>query len=133
MKRRYLVPALTLVLLSLVPNRAAGERTGLRPSPLPPPPERLLRPLDREVILKPIAERAFSWTPVEEAVLYRLEISTDPEFRILLLETYPTSNSFTVRDLPEGTFYWHVSSINAAGLEGRFSTSFSFFYPRRAR
>lgn len=133
MKRVYLIPWLMLALLSSAPGRAEGEKAGLRPLPLPPPPERLLQPLDREVILRPVAEREFRWTPVEEAVLYRLEISTDPEFRTLVFEVHPTSNSFTVRDLPEGTFYWRVSSINAAGLEGRFSSTFSFFYPRRAR
>ncbi len=134
MKHRRTLIFLTAVwFLFPAPARTEDEKSPLRPLPLPPPPQRLLQPLDREVILKPIGEREFRWTPVEEAVIYHLEISTDPDFRVLVFDAYPTGNSFTVKDLPEGTFYWHISSINAAGLEGRFSATFSFFYPRRSR
>lgn len=134
MKHRRTLIFLTAVWLLLPAlSRAEEDKSPLRPLPLPPPPQRLLQPLDREVILKPIAEREFRWTPVAEAVIYHLEISTDPDFRVLVFDAYPTGNSFTVKDLPEGTFYWHISSINASGLEGRFSDTFSFFYPRRSR
>ncbi|MDP8235624.1 MAG: hypothetical protein P9M08_04515 [Candidatus Erginobacter occultus] len=131
--RRTLIFLTAAWFLLPAPSRSEDEKSPLRPLPLPPPPRRLLQPLDREVILKPIAEREIRWSPVEEAVIYHLEISTDPDFRVLVFEAYPTGNSFTVKDLPEGTFYWHISSINATGLEGRFSDTFSFFYPRRSR
>ncbi len=133
-RRRMMLQLAAALFYFLAPRAGAQEgETSLQPLPLPPPPLRLLQPLDREVILKPIADREFRWTPVEEAVIYHLEISTDSDFRILVFDAYPTGNSFTVKDLPEGTFYWHISSINASGLEGRFSATFSFFYPRRSR
>lgn len=116
---------------TVLPSSSWGGE--LEPIRLPPPPARLLNPVDREVILKPIIENEFSWTPVEKAAIYHLEISIDQAFKVLILDAYPTSHTFTIKDLPEGTFYWHVSSINAEGLEGRFCPTFSFFYPRRAK
>lgn len=103
------------------------------PVQLPPPPERLISPVNREVISRPVGEKTFSWTPVEKALIYHLEISIDEEFRVLILDAYPTSQSFTVKELPRGTFYWHISSINAEGLEGRFSSTSLFIYPSPPR
>ncbi len=131
--RRFALLLVAPLLISPATGGSTARGESLQPIRLPPPPLRLLQPLDREVILKPIAEKEFSWTPVEKAVLYHLEFSTDQEFRVLILDAYPTGNSFTIKELPEGTFYWHVSSLNEEGLEGKFGSAFSFFYPRRAR
>jgi len=121
------------ILISLTAISSYSRGDSLEPILLPPPPSKLLQPLDREVILEPIISKTFSWSPVEKADLYHLEISTDQSFRVLILEAYPTDHSFVIKKLPEGTFYWHISSINSSGLEGRFSSTFIFFYPRRAK
>jgi hypothetical protein len=121
------------ILISLTAISSYSRGDDLEPIQLPPPPSKLLQPVDREVILEPIAGKTFTWSPVEKAALYHLEISTDQSFRVLILDAYPTTHSFTIKKLPEGTFYWHISSINATGLEGRFSTTSIFFYPRRAK
>jgi len=125
-----IIVAILICLTILSPSTQGGE---LEPIQLPPPPYKLLQPLDREVIMESIAGKSFTWSPVEKAALYHLEISTDQTFRVLILDAYPTNHSFTIKKLPEGTFYWHISSINAAGLEGSFSTTSIFFYPRRAK
>jgi len=125
-----IIVAILICLTILSPSTQGGE---LEPIQLPPPPYKLLQPLDREVIMESIAGKSFTWSPVEKAALYHLEISTDQTFRVLILDAYPTNHSFTIKKLPEGTFYWHISSINATGLEGSFSTTSIFFYPRRAK
>jgi len=125
-----IIVAILICLTILSPSTQGGE---LEPIQLPPPPYKLLQPLDREVIMESIAGKSFTWSPVEKAALYHLEISTDQTFRVLILDAYPTNHSFTIKKLTEGTFYWHISSINAAGLEGSFSTTSIFFYPRRAK
>jgi len=125
----YILPAI-MIFITIPP---VSQGTELEPIQLLPPPVKLLQPLYREVILEPIAGKTFTWTPVEKSALYHLEISTDQSFRLLVLDVYPTDNSFAVTSLPEGTFYWHISCINAEGLEGRFSSTSIFFYPRRAK
>lgn len=126
----YILPAILICAITISPY-SRGE--DLKPIQLPPPPSKLLKPLDREVILEPIAGKTLSWSPVEKAALYHLEVSIDQSFRVLILDAYPTNHSFVIKKLPEGTYYWHISSINSSGLEGRFSTSYIFFYPRRAK
>ena len=125
-----IIVAILICLTILSPSTQGGE---LEPIQLPPLPSKLLQLLDREVILESIAGKSFTWSPVEKAALYHLEISTDQTFRVLILDAYPTNHSFRIKKLPEGTFYWHISSINATGLEGSFSTTSIFFYPRRAK
>jgi len=133
MTKIQLVFVLTVLLIctSVISPYSRGD--DFEPIQLPPPPSKLLQPLDREVILEPINRKTFSWSPVEKAALYHLEISTDQSFRVLILDAYPIDHSFVINKLPEGTFYWHISSINSSGLEGRFSSTFIFFYPRRAK
>jgi len=133
MTKKHNICVIATILISLTAISSYSRGADLEPIQLPPPPAKLLQPLDREVILEPIINKTFSWSPVESAALYHLEISTDQSFRVLILDVYPTDHSFVVKKLPEGTFYWHVSSINSSGLEGRFSSTFIFFYPRRSK
>ena len=133
MTKKHNICVIATILISLTAISSYSRGADLEPIQLPPPPAKLLEPLDREVILEPIMSKTFSWSPVEKAALYHLEISTDQSFRVLILDAYPTDHSFVIKKLPEGTFYWHVSSINSSGLEGRFSSTFIFFYPRRAK
>ena len=128
--RISIIAAILIGLTAISSYSRGGELEAIQ---LPPPPSKLLQPLDREVILEPIAGKSFTWSPVEKTALYHLEISTDQTFRVLILDAYPTNHSFRIKKLPEGTFYWHISSINATGLEGSFSTTSIFFYPRRAK
>ena len=133
MIKNHRISIIAVVLISLTAISSYSRGGELEPILLPPPPSKLIQPLDREVILEPIVGKTFTWSPVEKAALYHLEISTGQSFRVLILDAYPTDHSFTIKKLPEGTFYWHISSINATGLEGRFSTTSIFFYPRRAK
>ncbi len=133
MIKNHRISIIATILIGLIGISSYSRGGDMEPIQLPPPPSRLIQPLDREVILEPIVVKMFAWSPVEKAALYHLEISTDQSFRVLILDAYPTDHSFTIKKLPEGTFYWHVSSINATGLEGRFSTTSIFFYPRRAK
>ncbi|MEA1927608.1 MAG: hypothetical protein U9N73_05330 [Candidatus Auribacterota bacterium] len=126
----FIIAVLLIGISTLSPNSRGEDLEAIQ---LPPPPLKLLQPRDREVILQPIAEKKFIWSPVEKAAIYHLEISTDQSFRILIFDAHPIDHSFVIKKLPEGTFYWHISSINTHGLEGRFSSTFSFFYPRRAK
>ena len=118
-----------VVCLAIISPHSPADK--IYPIPLLPPPARLLQPPDQEVIAGEITRNIITWSPVEKAALYHLEISTDPSFVLLLLDAYPADPSYLIQDLPEGTFYWHISTINAVGLEGRFNPAFSFYYPRQ--
>jgi hypothetical protein len=62
---------------------------------------------------------AFSWQPVIGAATYRLQISTAPEFAVLLYNqiTIATTNQPTTK-LPNGTYYWRVIPIDPVGRTG---------------
>jgi glucodextranase-like protein len=60
-------------------------------------------------------EVEFSWTPMANAVAYRLRISHNPYFSSLLLDRKVETPSVVVTGLPVGAYYWSIQSYNAAG------------------
>ena len=57
-----------------------------------------------------------NWGASEGASSYRLQVSTDFQFSVLILDESITSTSFTVSDLSNNTtYYWRVSATNDKG------------------
>ena len=59
----------------------------------------------------------FSWTPMTNAVGYRLRISRNPYFSSTLVDKRVNTAAVTVTNLGEGAYYWMVQSYDAAGKE----------------
>jgi hypothetical protein len=59
----------------------------------------------------------FSWTPMANAVGYRLRISRNPYFSSTLVDKKVNTADVTVTSLGEGAYYWAVQSYDAAGKE----------------
>ncbi len=59
----------------------------------------------------------FSWTPMANAVAYRLRISRNPYFSSTLVDRKVTTADVTVTSLGEGAYYWMVQSYEASGKE----------------
>jgi hypothetical protein len=59
----------------------------------------------------------FSWTPMANAVAYRLQISRNPYFSSTLVDKRVNTADVTVTSLGEGAYYWMVQSYDSAGKE----------------
>jgi hypothetical protein len=59
----------------------------------------------------------FAWTPMTNAVNYRLRISHNPYFSSLLLDRKLDSASVVVTGLPVGAYYWSIQSVDTSGRE----------------
>jgi hypothetical protein len=59
----------------------------------------------------------FSWTPMANAVGYRLRLSRNPYFSSTLLDKRVNTADVTVTSLGEGAYYWVVSSYESTGKE----------------
>jgi len=59
----------------------------------------------------------FSWTPMANAVGYRLQISRNPYFSSTLVDKKVNTAAVTVSGLGEGAYYWMVQSYDVAGKE----------------
>ena len=57
----------------------------------------------------------FSWTPMANAVAYRLRISKNPYFSSLVVDRRIDVADVTVTSLGEGAYYWSVQSYDATG------------------
>jgi FecR protein len=62
-------------------------------------------------------EVEFTWTPMANAVGYRLRIAHNPYFSSLLLDRKVDTPSVVVTGLPIGAYYWSIQSFDAAGHE----------------
>jgi hypothetical protein len=60
---------------------------------------------------------SFSWTPMANAVGYRLRISRNPYFSSTLVDKKVNTAAVTVTSLGEGAYYWMVQSYDAGGKE----------------
>jgi hypothetical protein len=60
---------------------------------------------------------SFSWTPMTNAIGYRLRISRNPYFSSTLVDKKVNTAAVTVTSLGEGAYYWMVQSYDAAGKE----------------
>ncbi len=59
----------------------------------------------------------FAWTPMANAVGYRLRISRNPYFSSTLVDKKVNTADVTVTSLGEGAYYWMVQSYDLAGKE----------------
>src|SRR5712672_1922673 len=59
----------------------------------------------------------FAWTPMANAVGYRLRISRNPYFSSTLVDKKINTAAVTVTGLGEGAYYWMVQSYDPAGKE----------------
>ncbi|HUO25971.1 MAG TPA: hypothetical protein VMU61_09895 [Candidatus Aquilonibacter sp.] len=59
----------------------------------------------------------FSWTPMANAVGYRLQISRNPYFSSTLVDKRVNTADVTVTSLGEGAYYWMVQSYDSQGKE----------------
>jgi len=62
-------------------------------------------------------EVEFAWTPMANAVGYRLRIAHNPYFSSLLLDRKVDSASVVVTGLPIGAYYWSIQSFDNSGRE----------------
>jgi hypothetical protein len=59
----------------------------------------------------------FSWSPMANAVGYRLRLSRNPYFSSTLVDKKVNTADVTVTSLGEGAYYWVVQSYEASGQE----------------
>src|ERR1039458_7492314 len=59
----------------------------------------------------------FSWTPMANAVGYRLRISRNPYFSSTLVDKRVNTADVSVTSLGEGAYYWAVRSVDGSGKE----------------
>ena len=59
----------------------------------------------------------FAWTPMANAVGYRLRISRNPYFSSTLVDKKINTADVTVTSLGEGAYYWLVQSYDVSGKE----------------
>ena len=57
----------------------------------------------------------FSWTPIPNAVSYRLRISRNPYFTSTIVDKSVNAADVTVTSLGLGAYYWMVQAVDAAG------------------
>ncbi|HEU5180766.1 MAG TPA: FecR domain-containing protein [Candidatus Polarisedimenticolia bacterium] len=85
----------------------------------------LVEPIDQRVFMfVPGKESSttLKWDRVAAASAYRLQISQQPLFGLLLLNKPDiTSTSVVLPDLAGGSYYWRVAARDGAGNEGAFS------------
>ena len=65
----------------------------------------------------PTKDVEFSWTPMANAVGYRLRISRNPYFSSTLVDKKVNTAAVTVTNLGEGVYYWMVQSYDTAEKE----------------
>jgi len=65
----------------------------------------------------PTKDVEFSWTPMTNAVGYRLRISRNPYFSSTLVDKKVNTAAVTVTNLGEGVYYWMVQSDDTSGKE----------------
>jgi Glucodextranase, domain B len=85
------------------------------------PPVLMSPPAMQNVFLDPVTKGvSFSWTPVENVREYHLKISRNPSFTgPLVVDPKISATQVVVTNLPEGVYYWEVTSI---GMDGKEST-----------
>jgi hypothetical protein len=59
----------------------------------------------------------FSWTPMANAVGYRLRVSRNPYFSSTIIDSKVPTAEVRVSGLNEGAYYWAVQSSDAGGKE----------------
>lgn len=97
-----------------------GALTPVRKVLLPPA---LLGPSDNQIYQgEPNLEIELKWAPQAGATAYQLQVSRSRLFSSVEINTRRTETTAKVKVTSEGAFYWRVSSIDAQGDAGPFST-----------
>ncbi len=94
--------------------------------PKPPQIAHLMAPPDgaKRVSVTPL----LTWTPIEGAKFYRLQISSDPQFEKMTVDRQDISNTAWIiqqKLKKQTTFYWRIATINFGG-QGEWSKSYVF-------
>lgn len=111
-------------LVTVAPDKTIASITDL-----PMPPKLVSPPHLRPVFITPGAESAVElrWLAVQPGFRYHLQIASHSLFAVALVDrTDMHEDRITVRNLSPGEYYWHVSSISTAGIEGRYSQTYKF-------
>lgn len=102
---------------------ARGERPAEAVSLLAPPAP--ARPADESVVH--IATPEISWSQVDGAAGYWLEIAGDQQFGSIVESQFGIGESrYVANPLPVGDYFWRVSSLDGFGLPGERSPAFRF-------
>jgi hypothetical protein len=100
----------------------ASEQAGLVRSKVIAPPS-LLTPPNMELLQvqdPKAAELVFSWTDVQGAQAYHLQISPSVMLSNFIVDKKVTGKtSISISGLEEGIYYWMVSAIDAKGVESQ--------------
>jgi hypothetical protein len=90
----------------------------------------LVEPIDQRVFVFDASKgvsTTLKWSKVAGADSYRLQISQQPLFGLLLLDKPDIrSTSVVLPDLSAGSYYWRVSARDSRGTEGAFSETRKF-------
>jgi hypothetical protein len=93
--------------------QVASGQMPLAPVKLPEPPSPL-SPLPGSRIREDRV--AFSWSGVEGAVSYELEVSPNPDFDRIVLAQRASGQDYRAGLIPEGEYYWRLRSLNRDGF-----------------
>ena len=63
------------------------------------------------------------WAQVERATEYSIVLSNDPRFKRVFADEKVKGTSFTVTNLPAGTYYWRVRAKDGEGFMGGYSAT----------
>ncbi|MDI6793537.1 MAG: FecR domain-containing protein [bacterium] len=72
-------------------------------------------------ITTPNQRPTLEWAKAPVAKSYHVELARDSDFNDVVQELKLEETTLTTVGLPEGQYYWHVSSIDETKLEGAFS------------
>lgn len=81
-------------------------------------PPTLIAPADQlPFSLGPDGYTTFTWSPVDDAKSYHLVVSKNAFMTPAFVEKTANTTTVRIEGLTEGTYYWSVRSVNAAGKE----------------
>ena len=69
---------------------------------------------------------AFSWTPAQEGLKYRLQVATDDTFRFVVADRNAEDRSLERVNLPPGSFFWRVCTLDPSGIPGPYTDPMGF-------
>ena len=106
-----------------------GEGTWVKKGETPKAPIVLLLPPSPSDLkaLYQVLPSQFKLTPVDNAISYRVMLSTDPIFKnVVKMAVVGSSEAVPLKNLEDGTYYCQARSIDRVGLEGLPSQSTAF-------
>jgi len=77
-------------------------------------------------VIRDTATPTLSWSAVESAASYQIQIAPNIDFSSSIIDEMPTSENFATSTLSAGNYFWRVRSIDGVGHESEFSSTNSF-------